>query len=74
MNGHHIALITLGLGAILGITLGVPIGRQLERLAWHADNAMIHARFASGTLRQTAGRFALGALLFAVAVAFIVWA
>ncbi|MBN1170546.1 MAG: hypothetical protein JXA67_00030 [Micromonosporaceae bacterium] len=58
-------LVTLGIGTAIGVIVGVPIGRHLERALWHADVAMIHARFLAEALRSVVGRIALVLLVTA---------
>ncbi|MEU8190030.1 hypothetical protein [Micromonospora carbonacea] len=73
MNLPTIALIALALGTILGVTLGVPLGRRVERVAWHADAALTRARTTGWLLRDLAGYATATAGTVAVAV-FVVWA
>ncbi|SCL15169.1 hypothetical protein [Micromonospora inyonensis] len=73
MNTATIALITLALGTILGITLGIPLGRRFERVAWHADAALARARVTGWLLRDLTGLAGTATLVIAVA-GFVVWA
>ncbi|SCL12869.1 hypothetical protein GA0074694_0043 [Micromonospora inyonensis] len=73
MNLAAVALIALALGIIVGITLGIPLGRRVERVAWHADAALARARVTGWLIRDLAGLAATAALVIAVA-AFVVWA
>ncbi|WP_433232612.1 hypothetical protein ACQP2H_11455 [Micromonospora sp. CA-248260] len=73
MNPATIALTALALGTILGITLGVPLGRRVERVAWYADATLARARITGWLLRDLSGWLAAVALVVAVVV-FVVWA
>lgn len=68
-----LAILTLALGTILGLTLGVPLGRRVERVAWHADAALTRARVTGWLIRDLAGYAIATAGTVAVA-AFVVWA
>ncbi|MBM7086838.1 MULTISPECIES: hypothetical protein [Micromonospora] len=73
MNPATIALTALALGTILGITLGVPLGRRVERVAWYADATLARARVTGWLLRDLSGWLAAVAVVVAVVV-FVVWA
>ncbi|MFG1844074.1 hypothetical protein [Micromonospora carbonacea] len=73
MNLPTVALIALALGTILGLTLGVPLGRRVERVAWYADAALTRARTTGWLIRDLAG-YATATALTIAAAAFVVWA
>lgn len=73
MNLVVVALGALALGAILGLTLGVPLGRRVERVAWYAESAISRARLTGWLIRDLTGSL-LAAAGIVVVVAFIVWA
>ncbi|MEV4772135.1 hypothetical protein [Micromonospora humida] len=73
MNPATIALTALALGTILGITLGVPLGRRVERVAWYADATLARARVTGWLLRDLSGWLAAVAVVVTVVV-FVVWA
>ena len=66
------ALVTFGTGVAVGLGLGVPLGRRVERAAWHADVARIHLRFLGHALGDVA-RIGVPVLLALAAVAVLVW-
>ncbi|WFE62882.1 hypothetical protein [Micromonospora sp. WMMD714] len=63
----------LVLGALLGLILGVPFGRRVERVAWYADATLARARVTGWLLRDLSGWLAAVAVVVAVVV-FVVWA
>ncbi|KIR63353.1 hypothetical protein [Micromonospora haikouensis] len=73
MNPAAVALAALALGTILGITLGIPLGRRVERIAWHADAALARARVTGWLIRDltTATLTAVAVITFA---GFVIWA
>lgn len=73
MNLAAVALLALAAGTILGVTLGIPLGRRVERVAWHADAALARARVTGWLLRDLTGLAGTAALVLAVA-GFVVWA
>lgn len=73
MNPAAVALIAFAIGTILGITLGIPLGRRVERVAWHADATLARARVTGWLLRDLGGLAGTTALVLAVA-GFVVWA
>ncbi|MGC5662733.1 hypothetical protein ACN261_20400 [Micromonospora sp. WMMD723] len=73
MNPATIALTALALGTILGITLGVPLGRRVERVAWYADATLARARVTGWLLRDLSGWLLAVAVVVAVVV-FVLWA
>ncbi|SCL14061.1 hypothetical protein [Micromonospora inyonensis] len=73
MNLAAVALLALAAGTILGITLGIPLGRRVERVAWHADAALARARVTGWLLRDLGGLAGTAVLVLAVA-GFVVWA
>ncbi|WP_028183660.1 hypothetical protein [Salinispora arenicola] len=52
MNLAAVTLTALATGTILGITLGIHLGRRIERVAWHADAAIARARLTGWLLRD----------------------
>ncbi|MFC5941995.1 hypothetical protein ABUL04_30645 [Micromonospora harpali] len=68
-----LAIAALALGALLGLILGVPLGRRVERVAWHADSTIARARVTGWLIRDLTGGLLTVALVVAVA-AFVVWA
>ncbi|MEV6802061.1 hypothetical protein AB0M91_27475 [Micromonospora rifamycinica] len=68
-----LAILTLALGTLLGITLGIPLGRRVERVAWYADATLARARVTGWLLRDLSGWLLAAALIVAVVV-FVVWA
>lgn len=73
MNLAAVALAALATGTILGITLGIPLGRRVERVAWHAEAALGRARVTGWLLRDLTG-LALTATVVVAVAAFVVWA
>lgn len=73
MTSTTIALAALALGTLLGITLGIPLGRRVERVAWHADAALTRARLTGWLIRDLAAA-ALTATLVIAAAGFVIWA
>lgn len=73
MNPATIALTALAIGTILGITLGVPLGRRVERVAWYADATLARARVTGWLLRDLSGWLSTITVVAAVVV-FVVWA
>ncbi|MFI6819779.1 hypothetical protein ACIBJE_02355 [Micromonospora sp. NPDC050187] len=73
MNLTAVALTALALGTILGITFGIPLGRRVERVAWHADAALARARVTGWLIRDLTGLALTAALVMAVA-GFVIWA
>ncbi|GAB3073984.1 hypothetical protein [Micromonospora schwarzwaldensis] len=63
----------LAVGVLLGVIIGVPLGRRVERVAWHADATLARARVTGWLLRDLTGWLLAAALIAAVAV-FVVWA
>ncbi|EEP71793.1 hypothetical protein MCAG_02121 [Micromonospora sp. ATCC 39149] len=68
-----LAFAALALGALLGLILGVPLGRRVERVAWHADATIARARVTGWLIRDLTGGMLTAALVIAVA-AFVIWA
>ncbi|MFI7437639.1 hypothetical protein [Micromonospora haikouensis] len=73
MNPAAVALAALALGTILGVTLGIPLGRRVERIAWHADAALACARVTGWLIRDLATAALTAAAVLAVA-GFVIWA
>ncbi|WFE94506.1 hypothetical protein [Micromonospora sp. WMMD987] len=73
MNPATISLTALAFGTLLGITLGIPLGRRVERLAWYADATIARARITGWLLRDLSNWLLAAALVVAVAV-FVLWA
>ncbi|WP_431885585.1 hypothetical protein [Micromonospora wenchangensis] len=63
----------LALGALLGLILGVPLGRRVERVAWYADATLARARITGWLLRDLSGWLLAVAVVVAVVV-FVLWA
>ncbi|MEV0942464.1 hypothetical protein AB0I90_19085 [Micromonospora wenchangensis] len=63
----------LALGALLGLILGVPLGRRVERVAWYADATLARARVTGWLLRDLSGWLLAVAVVVAVVV-FVLWA
>ncbi|WP_422754528.1 hypothetical protein [Micromonospora sp. WMMD708] len=63
----------LVLGALLGLILGVPLGRRVERVAWYADATLARARITGWLLRDLSG-WLLAVAVVVTAVVFVVWA
>ncbi|AEB44210.1 hypothetical protein [Micromonospora maris] len=73
MNLAAVALTALAVGTILGITLGIPLGRRVERVAWHAEAAIGRARVTGWLIRDLTSLALTTAAVVAVA-AFVLWA
>ncbi|WP_328342180.1 hypothetical protein [Micromonospora sp. NBC_00421] len=63
----------LVLGALLGLILGVPLGRRVERVAWYADATLARARMTGWLLRDLSG-WLLAVVVVVAVVVFVVWA
>jgi len=72
MNLIVVALTGLAVGAVLGLILGVPIGRRVERVAWYADATVARARVTGWLLRDLAG-VALAAVGLILVAAAVIW-
>ncbi|MEU1754837.1 hypothetical protein ABZ436_19555 [Micromonospora matsumotoense] len=68
-----LTIAALILGALLGLILGVPLGRRVERVAWYADATLARARITGWLLRDLSGWLLAVAVVVAVVV-FVVWA
>ncbi|WP_433228902.1 hypothetical protein ACQP2H_23595 [Micromonospora sp. CA-248260] len=68
-----LTITALVLGALLGLILGVPLGRRVERVAWYADATLARARMTGWLLRDLSGWLLVVAVVVAVVV-FVVWA
>lgn len=68
-----LAIATLAVGALLGLILGVPLGRRVERVAWFADATAARARVTGWLIRDVA-RLALTAVVVAAVAVFTIWA
>ncbi|WP_433687023.1 hypothetical protein ACQP0I_25645 [Micromonospora carbonacea] len=73
MNPAAVALAALALGTILGITLGIPLGRRVERIAWYADAALTRARVTGWLIRDLTAAALTAAAVITVA-GFVIWA
>ncbi|MFC5940246.1 hypothetical protein ABUL04_04710 [Micromonospora harpali] len=73
MNPAAVALAALALGTILGITLGIPLGRRVERIAWHADAALARARVTGWLIRDLTAA-ALTVVAVVAVAGFVIWA
>ncbi|MFD2768263.1 hypothetical protein [Micromonospora eburnea] len=68
-----LTITALALGVLLGLILGVPLGRRVERVTWYADATIARARVTGWLIRDLSGWLVAIALTVAVAV-FVVWA
>ncbi|MFD2766416.1 hypothetical protein [Micromonospora eburnea] len=68
-----LTITALALGVLLGLILGVPLGRRVERVTWYADATLARARVTGWLIRDLSGWLLTGAIAVAVAV-FVVWA
>ncbi|MFY1625118.1 hypothetical protein ACN268_18210 [Micromonospora sp. WMMD735] len=67
-----LTITALILGALLGLILGVPLGRRVERVAWYADATLARARITGWLLRDLSG-WLLAVAVVVAAVVFVLW-
>lgn len=60
-------------GLILGVLIGIPLGRRIERAAWHADEIRFHAHIIGAQLTSIAARLGLLLLVIAAIAALAIW-